>query len=284
MTVIDSYSEASVSCLVDEQSLTPRQQSERAFYDRFAGLNSPKNIDFSPVMGVQRRPWNSYWQMYHHALYLYENGARTVLDFGCGMGTSSIRLARIGYYVEGFDISHQCVQTAQQVAASYGLGEQAHFRTAVAEDLPYPDSSFDVVIGFDILHHVEIPAAIGQVMRVLRPEGVALFREHIRVPAVDALRDSWLGCRIVPKGPSLTRNVTEHERKLHTGDLRAIEAAAGHMTIDRYNLLSRFDVLLQKARIRNSASRLEKIDAALFRICPPLRRLGDGAIIIAHKS
>lgn len=52
-------------------------------------------------------------------------------------------------------------------------------RVAPAEDLPYDDSSFDLVLCTQVLEHVQDPAAsIAEIHRVLRPGGAALLSTH----------------------------------------------------------------------------------------------------------
>lgn len=45
--------------------------------------------------------------------------------------------------------------------------------------MPFPDRSFDVVVGRSILHHLELPLAYKEILRVLRPGGRAIFMEPL---------------------------------------------------------------------------------------------------------
>ena len=47
------------------------------------------------------------------------------------------------------------------------------------ERLTYPDNSFDMAVGFAILHHLDIPLALSQLRRVLKPGGRAFFAEPL---------------------------------------------------------------------------------------------------------
>ena len=97
----------------------------------------------------------------------YRDRKQKLLSFGCGAGAEAIRYARMGYEVYGFDISPRCVERAQSFAEDYQLSDRTHFSVQTAENIDYPDSYFDIVTGDDILHHVEIDQAIGQIHRVL---------------------------------------------------------------------------------------------------------------------
>jgi len=90
-------------------SLTERQKREQSYYNQFAEMFTlNENIDFSPILGKERRPWNSYWYIYQ----LAEEAAAgkvspKLLDFGSGPGENALRFAKLGYEVEGFDISEK---------------------------------------------------------------------------------------------------------------------------------------------------------------------------------
>src|ERR1051326_1570508 len=69
------------------------------------------------------------------------HGAR-VLDVGCGPGTVAARLAReFGAEAFGVDVSPKMIEVARQAH-----GEEAQFRVAAAEALPFEDETFDAVV------------------------------------------------------------------------------------------------------------------------------------------
>ncbi len=262
--------------------LTSRQQAELEFYEEHARRYAPESVSFDPVLGRERRPWNPYWFVYEQARELYAAGARRALDFGCGKGVVSIRLASIGYEVAGFDISPGNIEVARRLAVRYGFEGRTSFSVQVAESLDYPGNSFDLVVGMDILHHVELPAAVGEAMRVLKPGGTAIFREHIEVPFLERLRHSRVGRWLVPPGESLDRNVTRFERKLSRGDLEAIRRLCPQMRIRRFTLTARM-VALAGSSADRWQSRLERFDQRLFHWFPPASRLGATAVITLLK-
>jgi 2-polyprenyl-3-methyl-5-hydroxy-6-metoxy-1,4-benzoquinol methylase len=101
-----------------------------------------------------------------------------VLDYGCGSGQLGIYLAMQGALVSGFDLSVKAVEIANWAARKYGL--DCAFRQLDAEHLDYSDNSFDLVVGFGVLHHVvKYPASAVQLARVTRPGGRAIFHETL---------------------------------------------------------------------------------------------------------
>jgi len=101
-----------------------------------------------------------------------------VLDYGCGYGWLGIYLSQCGAQVRGFDFSDPAIETANLAAQRYRLAAQ--FEQMDAEDLSYPDGSFDLVVGFGVLHHVvKYPRASSHLFRVLRPGGQAVYHETL---------------------------------------------------------------------------------------------------------
>jgi len=103
---------------------------------------------------------------------------KRVLDYGCGSGELGIYLTSLGGEVYGFDLSAEGVKAARQAAASYRL--RASFEAMDAESLGYRDNSFDLVVGFGVLHHViKYRNASSELHRVLAPGGLAVFAETL---------------------------------------------------------------------------------------------------------
>lgn len=78
-----------------------------------------------------------------------------VLDVGCGGGLVSEPLARLGACVTGIDILPQNIEVAQQHAQAVGLN--ITYRVAEAEVLVAEGQKFDVVVGYEIIEHVDYP-------------------------------------------------------------------------------------------------------------------------------
>jgi len=267
---------------MNPQKLTDRQKREQAYYDEYSQFKQVTEITFDPVAGLERRPWNTYWQIYEFALTNFKGPGQRLLDFGCGSGMPATRYAHIGYEVHGFDVSQKNIENAQQLAQKYGLAERTHYSIQTAERLEYPDNFFDLVVGMDILHHVEIERAVQECRRVLRPGGRAIFREHIKVPMLDRIRNTRLLRRLVPKEKSLDRHITEDERKLTEEDVEIIRGVFPGLQTHRFTVFSRVDPFVPQA-FRSGPSRLEMLDYFLVNAVPGLGRLGGTVILVMEK-
>jgi ubiquinone/menaquinone biosynthesis C-methylase UbiE len=98
---------------------------------------------------------------------------KRVLEIGCGTGTDLLQFARHGALVTGIDLTPRSIEIARRRFEVYGL--KGDFAIGDAEDLTFPDESFDAVYSFGVLHHTpDIERAIREAHRVLRRGGRAI--------------------------------------------------------------------------------------------------------------
>ena len=92
------------------------------------------------------------------------------LDVACGTGNLAIPLGKRGAVVTGVDIAPNLLVQARERAASAGL--TIRFDEGDAEQLPYPDASFDLVVSMFGAMFAPRPALVAaELARVLRPGG-----------------------------------------------------------------------------------------------------------------
>jgi ubiquinone/menaquinone biosynthesis C-methylase UbiE len=105
-----------------------------------------------------------------------DHGYECSLEIGAGTGYFSLNLLQSGVVREATctDISPGMVTTLGANAKRLGL--EVRTERADAESLPFADSSFDLVLGHAVLHHLpDLPRAFGEFHRVLRPGGRIAF-------------------------------------------------------------------------------------------------------------
>ncbi|MHB0859261.1 MAG: class I SAM-dependent methyltransferase [Anaerolineae bacterium] len=89
---------------------------------------------------------------------------KIILDVGCGLGLYVRRFRDFTSQVYGVDVDAAKVQEAGLTLPNIQLGS--------AEQLPYPDSFFDIVLSHEVLEHVDDDcAAVRDAYRVLKPGG-----------------------------------------------------------------------------------------------------------------
>ena len=104
---------------------------------------------------------------------------KKVLEYGCGQGRHALALARQGADVVGIDISAEGIQQARTLARDEGLEGNLSFEVMNAERLEFPDNYFDIVCGNSILHHLDLDNTCNELVRILKPDGRAVFREPL---------------------------------------------------------------------------------------------------------
>ncbi|OZM74181.1 SAM-dependent methyltransferase [Amycolatopsis antarctica] len=98
------------------------------------------------------------------------------MELGSGTGFFLLNLMQGGVIKKGSvtDLSPGMVRVALRNAGNLGLDVDG--RVADAERVPYPDDTFDLVVGHAVLHHIpDVRAAFREVLRVLKPGGRFVF-------------------------------------------------------------------------------------------------------------
>jgi SAM-dependent methyltransferase len=108
----------------------------------------------------------------------------SLLDVACGSGQLALIAARRGVRATGVDIATNSIVAARGRAASEGL--DARFDEGDAEDLPYPDLSFDVVATIYGAMFAPRPERVAaEMLRVCRPGG--------RIAMANWTREGFIG-------------------------------------------------------------------------------------------
>ena len=104
---------------------------------------------------------------------------RDVLEVGCGLGTDAVQFARNGAQYTGVDLTPRSIELTALRFRQEKLN--GRFLNADAENLPFPDASFDLVYSHGVLHHTpDTERAIEEVHRVLKPGGQAIIMLYHR--------------------------------------------------------------------------------------------------------
>ena len=127
----------------------------------------------------------------------------TILDIGCGTGSSTRELARLAASgaVLGVDLSTKMLQYARDVAEREGL-TNVSFEQADAQVHPFPEGAFDIAVSsFGAMFFADPVAAFANIRRSLRPAGrlaVLAWREFADNEWITAIRDALAVGRTFP--------------------------------------------------------------------------------------
>lgn len=114
------------------------------------------------------------------ATYAHLTPTDQVLDAGCGLGGSSLWLARtIGCCVTGITIVPAQITQAQKYAKIYGVTDKTHFKLEDFAHTSFTDEAFDVVWAVESVVHAESKAAfLREAARLLKPGGRLIMAEY----------------------------------------------------------------------------------------------------------
>ncbi len=110
------------------------------------------------------------------------HSGEAILDIGCGAGVDSLIAAKLSGpsgKVTGIDLVPEMLSRAKENARLVGA-ENVEFMEGSAEDLPFPDASFDTVISNGVFNLVvDKVKALGEVFRVLKPGGRFMLADQV---------------------------------------------------------------------------------------------------------
>lgn len=163
--------------------LRKRKDQVRAYFDELAGK-----------FGREYVPGRS-WKGLAEAMLKILN-YDTVADLGAGEGTLSQLIAQRAKKVIAVDNSERMVKFGQNLAKENGL-PNLEYRLGDIESPPIDDSSVDLAILSQALHHAEHPSkALSEAHRILKPGGrliVLDLLQHTFEKARELYFDTWLG-------------------------------------------------------------------------------------------
>ncbi len=154
----------------EHKSLKDRHKAEEKFHDaKYSGEQTgPAHYAFHPTYKIFQCMMEMMGDLH----------GRRVLECGCGTGWITVELAGAGADVDSFDISGQAVSETIGFLERHGH-KNCRVRKMSAEELLYDGNTFDIVLGFAILHHLDLDKSLPELHRVLKPGGVAYFAEPL---------------------------------------------------------------------------------------------------------
>jgi len=188
-----------------------KNELKSRIYDKYISFNDSPDISNHMVNLEKRKPYLLYLIKKHFP----KDKNTKILDLGCGSGDLIYFLDKKGYeYIEGVDISYQQIQLAHKLNI-----KNVSFGDIYGNLASKKSNSFDVVVSFDVLEHLdndELLVLIDEVYRILKKEG----RFIIHVPNADS-----------PFFGSVRYGDITHERAFNNFSLTQLIRATGFESI-----------------------------------------------------
>jgi SAM-dependent methyltransferase len=172
------------------------EERERGFHDEWAASIDISMVPVKEAFTGSTSPEGA-WIMEQ----LGNLKGRRLLELGSGAGEGAVFFAMQGADVTATDLSPGMLEVVQKLAVLHGTSVQ----TAVvsADDLSkFPNESFDVVYGANLLHHIDIARCLDEVWRVLKLGGRAAFWDPVAYnPAINVYRKMASDVRTIDEHP-----------------------------------------------------------------------------------
>jgi ubiquinone/menaquinone biosynthesis C-methylase UbiE len=195
------------------EAAMPQTAGDARFWDRIARKYAADPIADMP--GYER----TLARTLHHL-----QAGDTVLEIGCGTGTTALRLAPAVTRLVATDISSAMIAIARGKAAAAGCRNVA-FEVATPDAAPWPDATFDAVLAFNVLHLVAArEAALRGVHRLLKPGGLFISKTSCLKEMNPIVRVAVPVMRLIGKAPYVGFFTgAELERQIEAAGFEVVE-------------------------------------------------------------
>jgi ubiquinone/menaquinone biosynthesis C-methylase UbiE len=155
-----------------------------------------------------------------------------VLEIGCGLGTDGAQFAKAGARYTGIDLTEAAIELARKRFELTGL--KGEFQTGDAENLVFPDESFDLVYSHGVLHHTpDIERAVSEIHRVLKTGGRAIVMLYHRDSynyriGIQVLRRAGAGLLLSSSGMRIIHRLTGEPLESLREHAELLRARNGH--------------------------------------------------------
>lgn len=130
--------------------------------------------------------------------------ADTVLEIGCGTGTTALRLAPSVTRIVATDLSSEMIAIAGEKAAAEAC-RNIEFSVADAERLQGVDGSLDAVLAFNVLHLITDRAPVlGDIRRLLKSGGLLISKTPCLLEMNPLIRLAVPVARLIGKAPTVS--------------------------------------------------------------------------------
>ena len=200
---------------------------------------------------------------------------KRVLEIGCGTGVFSVILAKRGAeFVQAFDISKESINLARKRARINSVDDRVRFQTMTVYDMDYGEEQFDLIVGLNILHHVDIDKVVGKIYSCLKKGGAAYFTEPFgEVEWLERIR------LLIPIKVD-EEDKSHWQEKLRYKDIRKFDVQFNSVRCIEFHLLSRLDRVIRWSLLVDLLGRIDESLLGRFRF---LRKYARRVVIVVMK-
>jgi ubiquinone/menaquinone biosynthesis C-methylase UbiE len=156
----------------------------------------------------------------------YLNGTDAVLELGCGTGTTALRLAPHVSRMTATDLSGEMIAIAREKATAQAC-PNVEFAVATPDRSPWPDSSFDAVLAFNLWHLVaDRASALAHVHRLLKTGHLFVSKTPCLAEMNPLIRLAVPVMQLIGKAPYVAFfSADEFEREIERAGFTIVERA-----------------------------------------------------------
>lgn len=220
--------------------------------------------------------------------WLGELKGLTVLDTGCGHGAFSVYAVSRG--AEAFALDVQMARLKFAADQSAGMALPVSFVCGRSEELPFPDGFFDLVLSRSTLQYTDIPGVNRELLRVLKPGGALVLVENMAHNPFLLLFRAFrrltgnrvrIGTYVGNKAGAIRGYATVTQMGAMLSGLRDGGCCFCHLFRPLSLGLCQLTGQARWARFLDRG--VERLDSALLRSIPPLKRLAWAGSIWGRK-
>jgi len=204
---------------------------------------------------------------------------KTILDYCCGTGRSSIYFALLGARVCACDRSTQAIRVAMDSARLSGVADKICFAVVDVQEIAYPTKWFDAVFCQSALHIiVDYPACADELARVVKSDGSVFFCEEAlgHNPLFETIR--WFRRR---------RYASCGGKALTYTDIHRFGHSFAQTHIYHFNLLLQIKQFLGEAAryryVKCFLRVMQFLDSGILKVFPFMRRF-CGKVVVEYVA
>jgi len=210
-------------------------------------------------------------EQFHKEINKFVNNGSTIIEIGCGLDETLFTSLNGCTKRYAIDISEVAIN--EQNIKAKKANVNINYFVMDAHKLSFDDSTFDLVFGTSILHHLNLEKALQEFWRILKPKGKLIFVEPLGTnPLINKFRN---------KTPELR---TADEKPFDLNDLRLVKSTFSSVDFKFFDLLTlALPVIFNSNINKHLISVFRKLDSFLFSVLPFIKYYSWQVLIVASK-